>query len=142
MQIEHGIEIEAPIGVVWELTEDVEAWPTISPTMTEITLLDPPPLAVGSRARVKQPGQRARVWTVSELEVGRRFAWSSSLLGTTMTGIHQLDGDDRATTNTLIIDIAGPLAPLLGRLLRRPILAAITAENEGFKAAAERSAAA
>ena len=100
MRIEHSIDIAAPVARVWELTLDIESWPEHVPTMTSIRRLDDGPLTVGSRAEVKQPGQRARVWTVTELEAKRVFAWSADALGTTMTGTHRLTATESGTTNT------------------------------------------
>jgi uncharacterized membrane protein len=138
MRIEHSIDITAPIERVWDLTMDVEAWPGLTPTITRVERLDSGPLAVGSRARIKQPAQRAKVWTVTELEAGKCFAWATKAVGTKMTGGHALSQTEAGTTkNTLTVDIEGPLAPVVGRLLRRPILSAITEENQGFKRAAE-----
>ena len=137
MRIEHTIDIEASAEKVWELTLDVEAWPEHTPTMDSIERLDNGPLAIGSQAIIKQPGQRPKVWTVSRLDDESAFAWSTRALGMTMTGGHYLTATEAGITQTLAIDLAGPLAPVLGPLLRRPILSAITKENEGFKSAAE-----
>ena len=139
MRIEHTEDIKAPVERVWDLTMDVESWPSITPTMSRIERLDQAPLRIGSDVRIKQPGQRQRVWTVSALDPQRRFAWSTRAMGMTMTGSHLLDPSHDGTRNTLTIDLDGPLAPLLGPLLRRPIRRALASENEGFKAAAERS---
>ena len=147
MRIENSIEIEAPASRVWELTLDVESWPRLTPTMDSLTptmdsveRLDAGPLGVGSRARIKQPGQAAKVWTVTRLDQEKAFAWSAPTMGTTMTALHDLEQTNGRTVNTLTVEIEGGLAPLIGRLLRRPILAAITKENQGFKTAAEQRA--
>lgn len=137
MNVEHTIDIAADPERVWALTLDVESWPQHTPTMDSIERLDDGPLAVGSQALVKQPGQRAKVWTVSRLEPGKAFAWGTRAFGLTMTGGHYLTPRAGGTTQTLAVDLDGRMAPVLGPLLRRPILAAITKENEGFKAAAE-----
>lgn len=71
---------------------------------------------------------------VDEIEV---FAWSAPFLGTTMTATHRLAPTSIGTRNTLTVDMTGRCAPIVGRLLRRPVGRAITTENEGFKAAAE-----
>lgn len=139
MRIEHSTEIAAPVSEMWKLTLDVEQWPDITPTVTTVERLDDGPMAVGSRAMVKQPGQRRRTWTVTALEPERRFVWSTTMLGTTMSGGHHLAPCKAGTTNTLTVDIEGPLSGLVGRLFRRPIAKAIAAENEGFKTAAQRS---
>ena len=75
MRIEHTIDIAAPAERVWALTVDVESWPELSPTMTAVERLDGGPLRVGSTARVKQPGQRAKVWTVTAVQPGRPVPW-------------------------------------------------------------------
>ncbi len=138
MRIEHTIEIDAPIERVWETTLDVESWPKHTPTIESVERLDDGPIAVGSRARIKQPGQGAKVWTVSSLDHEKRFAWATKAFGTTMTGDHVLESKDGATTrNTLAIEMQGGLAPVVSALLRRPILGAITKENQGIKSAAE-----
>ena len=137
MMITNTVQIEAPVECVWELTVDLAAWPEITPTMTSVERLDAGSLKVGSRALVKQPGQRPRVWTVTRLVPGEIFAWSAPFLGTTMTATHQLAPTASGTRNTLTVDIVGRCAPIVGGLLRRPVRRAITTENEGFKNAAE-----
>lgn len=138
MRIEHTIEIDAPIEEVWDLTLRVEDLPTMTPTMTAVERLDDGPLALGSTASIKQPGQPTRTWTVTVVEAPTNFAWSTRALGMTMTGIHELrPTGDQTTSNTLAIRLDGRLAPLLGPLLRRTIHKALATENEGFKRAAE-----
>jgi uncharacterized membrane protein len=137
MKLENVLRIDAPVDVVWSLTEDVERWPGITPTMTTVERLDDGPLAVGSRARVKQPGQRARVWTVTRFEPRRSFAWSTKAMGMTMEGAHLLADEGGACVNRLELEVTGATAGIVGRLLRRPLLNAITTENKGFRAAAE-----
>lgn len=131
------MEIAAPPARVWDLTVDVESWPDFTPTITKVERLDDGDLAVGSQARLEQPRQRPRIWTVTELEPGHSFAWSSKVLGLTMTARHLVEAAGEGARNTLSVDVDGALAPMLGRLLRGPIMSAITTENQGFKSAAE-----
>ncbi len=138
--LEHTIEISAPVDRVWAMTLDVESWPEFSPTMTTIERLETGPIAVGSTARVKQPGQGAKIWTVSALDEERTFAWQTKFMGTTMTGGHHLAPTTTGTQQRLTIDIDGPLASVVGALLGRPLRKAIAAENKGFAAAAEPGA--
>ena len=128
MEIEHSREIAAPVARVWALTVAIDDWPTITPTVTGVERLDEGPLQVGSRARLKQPGSPARVWTVTELEPERRFAWSTRVLGTTMTATHELEATHEGTRNRLRVEVSA----WLGFLLRRPIAQALAAENEAF----------
>jgi hypothetical protein len=130
--------IAAPVATVWTLTVNVEAWPRITPdTMTSVELLQGGPLALGSSARIKQPGQRAKVWTVTEFDEQRRFAWSAKSRGLTMTGRHELVEADNGVRNVLTIELSGRLAGLVAAVAGRTIRRTITTENECFKAAAE-----
>jgi len=137
MRIEHSIEIAAPVERVWDLTVDVEAWPALTPTITSVKRMEPGPLALGSTARIKQPAQGERTWTVTDFEPKQRFAWATRAMGVKMTGSHYLAPTAKGTKNTLAVDIEGALAPVLGLIVRGPIRSAITQENEGFKRAAE-----
>lgn len=136
MTVEDRIEIDAPASRVWQLTIDIEGWPAFTPTINRVERLDSGELRVGSRARLDQPDQPARVWTVTELEPGRRFVWSAPFLAWSMTASHELVPTDTGTANVLRLDLDGPLARLVGALLRRPLRKAIAAENRGFKQAA------
>ena len=138
MNLRDELEIHAPPTKVWDLTIDVESWPKVTPTMTSIERLDTAPIAVGSRAKVKQPRQKATIWTVTRLEPGALFEWSTRTMGMTMTGAHRIEpiGADRCR-NILTLDASGITATLFGWLLKRPIGKAIATENAGFKSSAE-----
>ena len=137
VRIEDRIDISAPSAVVWDLTTDVETWPTFSPTMTRIDRLDIGPLMVGSQARVKQPGQRAAVWTVTAVTPGRSFTWTTRALGVEFAGTHEVVPVGDGCTNVLVLELRGRAAPVLGRLLAPVLRRAIRQENAGFKARAE-----
>lgn len=139
MDVTHTLDVDAPIERLWELTLDLERWPEITPTVIDLELVDPGAVGVGTRARLKQPGQRRRIWTVTEVEPMRRFTWSARVLGSTLTGIHELESTGSGVRSTLGIAIEGRSAPLLRLLVRRPIASAIATENESFKAVAETS---
>ena len=137
MHLENRLEIAAPVSRLWDLTVDVERWPDVTPTMTSVERLDEGAFGVGSRARVKQPRQRPTEWTVTRFEPGRMFAWAASTLGMHFEGGHHLEGDETSSVNTLTLDVTGPTAPLLGRLLKGQLAKAIATENQGFKRVAE-----
>jgi uncharacterized membrane protein len=132
------LTVDAPVDVVWRLTESVEDWPSITPTMTRVVRLDAGPMQVGSRARVKQPGQPEAVWTVTHLEQGRVFTWQTTRMGLTMTGSHRLEEAGGGCRNTLTLDLAGFGAGLFGRLFGRQIRDAVETENTGFRTRAEQ----
>ena len=137
MHIEDRVEIAASTDAVWALTVDVERWPDITPTITTVERLGDEPFGVGSEARIKQPRQRPAVWTVTQFDPGKTFAWATTTLGMRMEGGHHLEGDDHHTVNTLTLDVTGPLASTLGRLVAGQFRKAIQTENQGFKRTAE-----
>ena len=137
MRIEHELTIPAPIEDVWALTIDVESWPSLTPTMTSVERLDHGQFGVGSRARIVQPKQRPRVWTVTRFDAPHRFEWEAKVGPITMTGGHELTAvGERETRNRLTLDVAGFGSALLGRVAGRQLAAAIATENEGFRTAA------
>lgn len=140
MEITNELTIDAPVDVVWGLTQDVEAWPSMTPTMTRVERLDDGPLRVGSTARVKQPGQRATTWTVTRLEPSHVFEWRTHSLGSDFVGRHTLSSEGAGCRNTLRVEVTGRGASLVGRLLGGRIAAAIATENDGFRRAAEAAA--
>jgi uncharacterized membrane protein len=133
MRIEHQLDIEAPPSVVFALTIDIERWPTLTPTVTSVERLDDGPLRVGSRARLKQPGQRPTVWTVTTIEPDRLFAWSATAFGMRMTATHLIAATSTGTSNTLRIDLSGWSAPIVGRLGRGKLQQTLATENDGFR---------
>lgn len=143
MDITDEIVIDAPAARVWDLTVGIESWPALTPTMTRVERLDEGPLAPGSTARIKQPRQRPRVWTVARCDpptdtATGTFEWGTRLAWLTLTATHLVEPVDADTTrNTATVRLEGRAAGLASRLLGRPIGRAIAAENRGFATAAE-----
>ena len=139
MRITDELAIEADPRRVWELTVDVESWPQLTATITSVTRLDEGPLAVGSTARIVQPKQRPRIWTVTRLEVGRLFEWRTTLGWLTMVGRHRIEPVGTGCRNVLDLDLEGFGAGPFGTLAGRQFRAALHTENAGFKKAAEQT---
>lgn len=137
MTIVHQLAIAAPIERVWDLTADIERWPSVTPTITGVERLDEGPLGVGSRARLVQPRQRPRVWTVTRFEPGSVFEWHAPVGWMTMTARHRLDDVDGGCLNTLEVELHGRGSSLVERLVGSKLHQAIATENEGFRQAAE-----
>jgi hypothetical protein len=137
MLITHELVIDAPVDRVWALTLDIEAWPATTPTITDVHRDDQGPLRKGSTARLKQPGQPVRTWTVIDVQPSSLFSWQTRAMGMTMLATHRLTSHDSKTRNTLTLELTGATAGVLGPLLRKKLLATIATENEGFRRAAE-----
>lgn len=140
MNVEHELEIGADVDTVWALTVDIERWPDITPTMSSVERLDDGPLTAGSRAKVVQPRQRPRVWTVTKVEAPHLFVWSTTVGPLAMVASHRIDATSDGCRNTLTVELSGTGAKLFGRLLRGQLEKAIRTENEGFRRAAEAAA--
>lgn len=138
MQVEHQLVIRAPVERVWALTVDIERWPELTPTMRSVERLDDGPLQVGSRARVVQPRQRPRTWTVTRLEAPHLFEWTTRLGPIEMRAEHRLEQVPEGCRNTLRVEVTGRGAALFA-LAKRVLTEAIETENEGFRRAAESS---
>jgi hypothetical protein len=142
MRFEDQLEIAAPAPLVFAINADVRHWPAMTPTVTSVELLDGP-LALGARARIKQPGQRPTVWTVTAFEPDRSFTWTARLLGVRMAATHLVEPTAAGARNTLRLDLDGFGGRLLGMLLGRKLRSVLATENAGFRtAAAQRLAAA
>lgn len=137
MRIEDVQVIRATPETVWALTADIERWPSITPTITSVERLDDGPLRVGSRARLSQPRQPQRVWTVSTFDPPRRFEWSTRVGPLTMTGGHLVEPAPEGCRNRLSVEVTGFGAGLFGLLVKRQLAAAIRTENDGFRRTAE-----
>ena len=140
MRIEHQAEITAPPEAVWRLTTDIERWPDLLDAMTSLRRLDEGPLRVGSSARIKQPGQPERTWTVTELAAPNRFVWETHGLGMRMVATHDIAATASGCRNTLGIELSGPVGSVMGRLVGKRIGETIAAESTVFTAEAERAA--
>ena len=138
MRWENTVTIDAPAQRVWDLTIGVTNWPSFTPTVQKLERLESGPMQVGSRARIKQPGQTAAIWTVTRLAPGREFAWQTKRMGVTMTGTHRVEPTDSGCRNTLAIDVAGPGSRLFGMLFGPLLRKAIATENAALRDEARR----
>ena len=118
------VDISAPAERVWTVLSDVERWPEWTASMTKVELLDGRELAVGSRARIKQPGFPPLVWRVTQLKPGRSFSWTANSAGITTIAAHDLrERDDGTVTVTVSVEQTGlfsrPIGWLFGGRTRR-----------------------
>ena len=132
-----SIDIDASPATVWSVMQDVERWPEWTPTMTSVRRLDEGLLAVGSRARIRQPRLPAAVWTVTALEEGRGFTWVGTGPLMQTTADHRIEPLATGCRVTLAVAFSGPLGPLLGWLTRSITERYVTREARGLKERAE-----
>ena len=73
MIFESSVWVDRPSDEVFAVYADVERWPEWTASMTSVERLEPGPLQVGSRARIRQPRLPTAIWTVIVLEPGHQF---------------------------------------------------------------------
>lgn len=138
--LERTVAVAAPADRVWAVIMDVERWPERIPTVDAVELLDPGPLAVGSRVRLQQPRLLTAVWTVTELAEESSFTWESRSPGVILTAAHTVESRADRSRLTLALTVAGPLAGI-GWLLSRSLTTRyVETEAASIKVAAETSA--
>jgi uncharacterized protein YndB with AHSA1/START domain len=138
MDFEYSVEINAPPEKVWPVIMDVENWSKWTASITEIKLLEPGEIKVGTRARVRQPRLPTAIWQVIQFVPNKGFAWENRAFGARAVGEHWITSSegDRCTVVLRIRQsgfIAWVLSPLTTGLVRRYM----TMEKEGLKKVCE-----
>lgn len=133
------VEIQAPPDRVWAVMSDIERWPEWTPTVTSIQRVDRGPLAIGSRARIRQPKLPPAEWQVTELDQGRSFTWITCRLGVRVTARHRVEANEGGSRARLSIQFSGVLGPLVARLTRDLNERYLALEARGLRERSEAS---
>jgi len=140
--MEHHVTttVKAPPEAVWRLFVDVERWPEMTESISNVRRADSGPLRVGSEAIVWQPRLPRARWRVTEVEPGHSFTWQTSSPGVTSVGGHSVEADGQGSVLTLTLRVTGPLARPIYALVRARSRRYLAMEAEGFRRTAESSA--
>lgn len=136
-----SVEIQAPPERVWAVMTDIDRWPEWTPTVTSLQRLDRGPLAVGSRARIRQPKLRPAVWQVTELAEGQSFTWITRSPGVQVTARHWVEIYESGSRATLSLEFSGLVGPLVARLTRSLNERYLATEAKGLKERSEGASA-
>jgi uncharacterized membrane protein len=138
VRFEKSIDIDASQQRVWDVLTALEAWPQRIETVDSVELLTPPPIAKGSRVRLKQPRLPEGTWDVTVWDAPSYFEWMQKTSGTTSVAGHRVEalGAGRARL-TLTLDMRGLLIPIIALFYRKLTNDYMTLEAEGMKRAAE-----
>jgi ligand-binding SRPBCC domain-containing protein len=128
-----SVHIDAPPPVVWRVMSEVEAWPEWTSSVTEIVRVDPGPLHVGQRLRIRQPRFPPTVWRLTELVEERRVVWRAGGPGARTTAHHTLSPAGDGTLVRLRLTQQGPLGLLVGTLTSRLTHRYLELETTGLK---------
>ena len=135
---EDSVEIAAPPQLVWDVFSDVERWSEWTDSVTSLTGLDGPALAVGKRFAIKQPGMQKLVWKVTEIDPGTSWTWAHRSPGVLVTARHWVIA--KPGGRTLVrqqLDQRGALGALVGRLMVKKTKRFLELEARGLKARSE-----
>jgi len=131
-------EINASAELVWATMRDVERWPEWTPTVTSVRLRTPPPLAVGSRAVIRQPNLPPAVWRMVELDDSvRSFTWVNSAPGVRVVAKHLVVPFGEKSRVRLSLRFEGMLAGVLGFATRKLNNRYLAMEVQGLKSRVE-----
>jgi uncharacterized membrane protein len=140
VEYETVVDIAASPDRVWEVLADVTGWSRWTDSVTESTVLDDGPLAVGSRVKVRQPRMAANTWRITDWEPGRRFTWEASSGGVHTVADHVIDSEAGSSRVTLSLRTNGLLAPVVDLLMGSRIRRYVGMEAAGLKIESERIA--
>jgi len=142
VKLTDSIDIDAPPDIVWNVWRDVERWPEWTASIAKVELLDPGPLRVGLRARIRQPKLPVAVWRVTSVnepgtsdDIG--FTWVSTSPGSRVTGDHRIGVNGNGSRVVLSVDFEGPLAVIVAFLTRRLSQQYLRMEATGLKKRSE-----
>lgn len=127
------ISIDAPPKRVWAVMADVERWHEWTASVTSIHKQDAAPLAVGSRALVRQPKLPPAMWTVTEWEEGKQFTWQTSSPGMKITAKHAVQSSAEGSLATLSLQYEGILGGIIAWLYRGLTERYLQLEANGLK---------
>lgn len=118
-----SVDIQAPPARVFAVMTAIEQWPDWTATVTSVRQLDPGPLAVGTRAAIRQPRLPPARWKVTAIDAGRGFTWVTRSPGVVITARHVVEPTPSGSRATLSLDFDGLFGPfvawLTGSLNRR-----------------------
>jgi hypothetical protein len=140
VQFSTTIDIAAPPPVVWSVMADVERWHEWTASVRSIRLLDGEPLAPGRRALIRQPRFPPAMWTVTSVEPGRGFSWTSGAPGMRVHATHTIEPHPTGSRVTLALHYEGIAGRLLARLTRGITNRYLAMEARGLKAESETRA--
>jgi len=133
MRVDHTVTIDAPPLEVFDTYVRVEQWPEWTETVTTVHRLDPGPIRVGARTRIKQPKLRQAVWEVTEFDPGRSFTWVSRMPGLVSTARHVVTPAGDGAAVTLTVEQSGILGPVVGPMTKRLTERYLAIEGAGLK---------
>lgn len=138
MRFEQSIDIDAQQQRVWDVLSDLEAWPRRIETVDVVELLTPPPVATGTRVRLKQPKLPEGTWEVTVWDAPSYFEYRQQSGGVTSVAGHRVGVLEEGRSRlTLTLEMRGLLVPIVALFYKGLTNRYMTVEAQGMKRAAE-----
>jgi uncharacterized membrane protein len=138
MHFEQSIDIDARQQRVWEVLNDLEAWPQRIETVDVVELLTPAPVGEGSRVRLKQPKLPQGTWEVTVWDAPSYFEFRQKSGGVTNVAGHRIEALEEGRSRlTLTLDMRGLVVPVVALFYKGLTNRYMTVEAQGMKRAAQ-----
>ena len=138
MRFEQSIDIGSQQQRVWDVLSDLEAWPQRIETVDAVELHTPPPVAIGTRVRLKQPKLPEGTWEVTVWDAPSYFEWTQKTGGVTSIAGHRVEALKEVRSRLILtLEMQGLLVPVVGLFYKGLTNRYMALEAEGMKRAAE-----
>ena len=138
MHFEQSIDIDAGQRRAWEVLSNLEEWPRRIETVETVELLTPPPIAIGSRVRLKQPRLGEAIYEVTAWDAPSFFEYRQQSSGVTIVAGHRVEALQEGRSRlTLTLEMGGLVGSIVAPLYKGLTNRYMTIEAQGMKRAAE-----
>jgi hypothetical protein len=128
----HSVPLTAPLELIWEKMLDWRTWPAWDRGMDFAKFEGP--LVPGSSGRLKLKGGPEVALAVTEMKPGQSYKSEFTLWATRFIFGHDLEpAGEKIIVMTFTVDAEGPIAVVVGNLLKPKIAKGLPTWMDGFK---------
>jgi carbon monoxide dehydrogenase subunit G len=135
-----SFEIAATPEDIWQVMEDLPAWPEWATSFKRIEITEGEKLALGTQLRMVVRGAPTSEWVVIACEPGSRLTWETDARGVHTVADHVLERTESGTRLTLAVSYSGAMARFWAPLISYVSKRNLALEGNGLKEQAERAA--